>query len=77
MKRRVYKKVLRVADGRNHAADIGGDSLQDDDSREMPFFVCDAEGENGERNKRQQRNIVCHNHGGKEGESNKKETKLP
>ena len=76
-KRRIYKKILRVANRRDHAADIGGDGLKDDDSREMPLFVRDAEGENGKRNKCQQCDIVRHNHGGEEGEGNKKEAKLP
>ena len=77
LERRIYKKILRVANRRDHAADIGGDGLKDDDSREMAFFVRDAEGKNGEWNKCQQRDIVRHNHGGEEGEGNKKKAKLP
>lgn len=71
------KKILRVADRRDHAADVGGDSLEDNDTWEMSFFARNAEGKNGERYKCQQRNIVRHDHGGEEGKGNKKEAKLP
>lgn len=76
MKRRVDKEVLRVSDGCDHAADIGSNCLKDNYSWKITLLIRNAENKNGERDKSQQRDVVCHNHGGEKRKGNKKKADL-
>ena len=56
-------QVLRIAKGREHAAQIGGDVLQDEYQRHIPLSPRRGKHEIAQRQKRDQRHIVGNQHG--------------
>ena len=65
---RIQIQVLRIAKGRQHAAQIGGNILKDEDKRHIPFLSGGGEHQIPQRQERNQRHIVGDQHGADEGD---------
>ena len=68
LKVRIQIQILRVAEGRQHAAQIGGNILKNEDQRYIPFFSDGGEHQIPQRQERNQRHIVSNQHGTDEGD---------
>jgi len=61
-------QILRVAKGREHAAEVSGDVLQDEDGGQILFAAGKGENEITQRQEGDQRHIVGNQHGADEGD---------
>ena len=60
---RIEEQILRISERRKHAAEVGGDILHDEGKRHVLFFSRRCKHKISERQKRQQRHVVCDQHG--------------
>ena len=67
--------VLRVPDGRRHAAEVGGHRLQRDDGDDILSAVRRAQRFDGERDEGDERDVVGDEHGRKKAKQHRKEGK--
>ena len=65
-------EILRIAEGRQHAAEIRGDVLQDKDIRHVPLLFCDGEGKVAERQKGDERHVIRDEHAAEKGDVNER-----
>ena len=68
----IYVKILRIAEGGQHTAEIGGDVLQDEDERHLGFLACCGKNVIAEGQEGNKRHIVCDQHGADKGDENKR-----
>lgn len=64
-------EVLRVPDGGQHTAQVGGDSLQDDNGDHQALSGLrpdETQDREGEGDKGDQRHVVCNGHAGEKAE---------
>ena len=59
-------QILRIAHGREHAAEIGGDGLQHDDTDEIVPAVGQPQHDDSKGHEGQKRHVVGDEHGGEE-----------
>ena len=59
---RIKKEILRISERRKHSAEVGGDILHDEGKRHVLFFSRRCKHKVPERQKRQQRHVVCDQH---------------
>ena len=64
----VYIKVLRVAERREHSAEVGGNVLHDEGERHVLFFARRGQNEVTERQEGEKRHVVGDQHGAEEGD---------
>ena len=59
---RIKEQILRVSERCEHSAEVGGDILHDEGKRHVIFFSRRCKHKISERQKRQQRHVVCNQH---------------
>ena len=69
-------KILRVADGGEHTAQVGGNGLQDDNKNHQLFLSCNRENQYGKRDKGDQGDIIGDKHAHKKTQEYKNARKL-
>lgn len=73
---RIDEEVLWIADRGKGTADIGCDRLEDDGEENRFCLLAQRKNNNGQRNKRDQGDIVGYEHGGEEGDSHQNQAGL-
>ena len=66
-------EVLRIAEGREHAAEVGGDVLHDEHERRQLFVAARLQHEVPERQKSDERHIIRHDHRAEEGDEHERQ----
>ena len=70
---RIEIEILRIAERREHTAEICRDILHDKCESHVPFLACRREDKISERQKCQQSHIVCYQHGADESDIHERE----
>jgi len=68
------EEILRIAHRGGHAAEVGGNGLQDDDPYGMRTFLKKLQHQKGKGDKGDECHVVGDQHGGKEGEKHKRQS---
>ena len=74
---RIQIEVLRIADGRGHAAKVGRHGLQRAHAHGQRLRLRLAQQEEGERHERDERHVVCHQHGHEERQQHQQQAQRP
>ena len=63
---RIKIKVLRISERRQHTAEVSGDILKDEDIGHLLLVLRDGQSEIPKRQERDQRHVICDQHGADE-----------
>ena len=70
-------EILRIAEGGDHSAEVGGAVLENEQQRGVLFLPCDGEDEPAQRKKGQQGSIVGQEHGAEHGDDHQRRAYAP
>ena len=70
-------EILRIAEGGDHSAEVGGAVLENEQQRGVLFLPCDGEDEPAQREKGQQGGIVGQEHGAEHGDDHQRRAYAP